>query len=320
MISEQKYYTYLCTQLYESHLDIFRNRANLSLMPHSLPDSILEIIESLNTIESRYEFNMQKMCVLNYNKFVLWQRCFAGKIDEEKIKAATEFVAFCCLADKFLDSGRFDREEKEIVYESLNIRNFQGETSYTGRAFSELDEFINHIRNFLERNQMDHAEEIQCILLRMRAAYESEKYMYLFPLSNDDRISREEYHLLTDKSVQFEIAAFMIASMGYNSEQSLNAANCIGEIFWVLDDLCDLLEDIKNGQKNSLLFYSCDPDENISIKDRAQQTVCHLDQYILILFQNLESLKQLVSEDLLHYIYAEVWDWGYDIRHRVNRS
>ena len=252
---------------------------------------------------------MQKMCIPNYNQFALWQMNFMGQIDENMICIALEFVIFCCLADKILDSGRFTDADKQKVCERLNVDRFFSSHTWNGDLFPELDILLNDIRKFLTSVVCKEPEEAQYIKNSMQDAFESEIYMYSSPLRAYESISNADIDLLIDKSVKFETVAFLLSSTNHNNETSHKAARCIADIFWRIDALCDFIEDIKFRRKNSILFFCAPNEQDMTLMTREEKAVANVDFFIDDLQKELILLHSLVCKELYQYILDEVWDW-----------
>ena len=309
MISERKYYLHIYENFLVKNSKLFNNCCINDLQRLPLPNSYSRIIELLDEVERNYEFNMQKMCVPNYNQFALWQMNFMRQIDDNKICIALEFVIFCCLSDKILDSGRFTDAEKQKVCERLNVDKFFSPHTWNGDLFPELDILLNDIRSFLTSVVCKEPEEAQYIKNCMQDAFESEIYMYSSPLKAYESISNADRHLLIDKSTKFETAAFLLSSTNHNNEISQEAALCIANIFWRIDDLCDFIEDIKFQRKNSILFFCAPNDQDMTLLTRAETAVANVDLFIGDLQNDLILLHDLVCKELYQYIIDEVWDW-----------
>lgn len=314
MINEKIYYKKIYEKLIVANSDIFSGCVEKNFPEIVIDNQYFEqLYNLLDQVEKKYEFDMQKIVIPNYKKFALWQECYFGKIDIEKIKIATEFIIFCCLVDKFLDSGRFTREEKNLVCQKIVADNFFSSKNYKSDIFIELDILLNNIRKFILDNECSNAEKDKLLKLIDKALV-SEVYMYRHPLGENDAMEKKDYHYLIDKSIEFEKSAFAIATYTANNERSENAAKNVGNVFWIIDDLCDLMEDIKYNRKNSLLFVGIDCDEPISISKRIEYAYKNMDWFIEKLINNLNALKNNSSEKFYDYIVNEVWEWCFDIR------
>lgn len=315
MLSAKQYYSYINERFIKKNRELFSGCGEDILVSRAAPEGVFDrLLELLDRVEEKYEFNLQGMCSLNYNKFILWQEEFCGGYIESNLVAATELILFCCLADKFLDSGRFSDEEKESICSGLHSEYFVSREPYAGGACEELDELLNHIRVFLVDGTGMGTADREAVAVSLEKAFLSEIYMYRNPLKMTEAFDSKEMHKLTDKSVEFEIAAFLIASAGSNSEESMRAAACAGRIFWLADDLCDFVEDLKYGRKNSALFYCVESPGGITLADRAELAFCNIDIFIERLEQEIALLKECVGSDLYAFIMAEVWKWCKDVR------
>lgn len=315
MLSSRKYYSYVNERFVIKNRQLFRNCEEKLLSARTVPDSLFdELLELLDRIQEKYEFDAQKWCVPNFNKFILWQEEFCGGYREEALLAATKLILFCCLVDRFLDSGRFSADEKEKICSKLHGEYFICEAAYVSDEFPELDELINDVRIFLIDDTKVNQEDRKMILTSMDRAFLSEIYMYKNPLQDAEAFNRNDLEKLTDKSVEFEVASFLLASVNYNSEKTMRAAACAGRIFWLADDLDDFVEDVNCKIKNSILFYCVDTPGDLSVQDRVEQAFSNIDTFIERLEQEIALFKECVGIDLYMYMLNKVWEWCKDVR------
>lgn len=315
MLEAQRYYNYVNERFVNRNQNVFQGCDEKLLISRPVPEGLFaNLLELLDRVEEKYEFNLQKMSVLNFNKFILWQEEFCGCYKEKELLAATKFIIFCCLVDKFLDSGRFSDKEKESICMKLQANYFISSEPYVSKEFTELDELLNDIRAFMIDDEVAASEDRDDILESIDKALESEIYMYRNTLPDQEAFHHSEFNKLTDKSVEFEIASFLMASLNHNSAKSKAAAACAGRIFWLTDDLCDFVEDVKYRRKNSALYYCIESTENISLAQRVDRTFVNLDRFIERLEKEIALLKSQVGSDLYTYLINEVWEWCSDVR------
>ncbi|MBR4026651.1 MAG: hypothetical protein IKJ01_03715 [Lachnospiraceae bacterium] len=138
--------------------------------------------------------------------------------------------------------------------------------------------------------------------------------MYKHPLEQVEKFDPKEMPLLVDKSIQFETAAFLMATFGRNTNISLDAAIETANIFWLVDDLCDFIEDIKAKRKNSMLFFCVHNNELLTIAERAKIAFHNAEEFICLLEENLTLLKTNTSQQFYQYILNEVWEWCSNVR------
>lgn len=313
MLSEKEYFATLYENIISKNASLFLGCDEKHLSDIPIEGNCFErLYELLNQVENNYGFDMQKMILPNYKKFVLWQRCFLNDFDATRVKIATEFIVFCCLVDKILDSNRFSDSDKELVCQKLNARYFFAEHEYKSDGFFELDILLNNIRSFIVNSKSQ--EEQEKLLCFIDKALVSEVYMYRNTLEMNDKMSKSEHHLLIDKSVEFEKAAFLLASFGNNTKKSESSAENVGVIFWIIDDLCDLIEDMGCKRRNSILFMGVNSEEVVELSQRFNIACANLNIFIEILFENLNNLKDNSNTTFYNYILNEVWEWCTSVR------
>lgn len=93
-------------------------KANLWCENHTfckMDEETEKLLELLNGIEKKYEFNLQRMCRNNFELLSLYQIEFLGQIKKRQRSIGLKFLIVCCLADKILDSKRFaQRSSKKL--------------------------------------------------------------------------------------------------------------------------------------------------------------------------------------------------------------
>lgn len=318
MISAKQYYEHIYERILCRNKELFADCDGKNLEKIMIPmEKYSWLYGLLDQVEINYGFNLQKMCAPNYNKFILWQNYFVEEQVPEALDAAMQFVIFCCLADKILDSCRFDNIQKEAVCEKLNIKNFLSVERFESSQFPEMDTLLNNIRIFLLSVGQKNELERDKIAVSMEKAFCSEIFMWKSPLECKEEMDREKLYLLSDKSIQFELAAFLMASFGRNSDKSYKAALETANIFWLIDDLCDLIEDIKAKRKNSMLFYCVHTEGPLALLERAEEAVKNADEFVDLLEMNLDFLRRDTDDFFFEFIVNEVWDWCTELRNMV---
>lgn len=311
-MNEKDYYRKLNKALICENIRLFESKSLKNYLYINIDqEKFAWLYELLDQVEKKYEFNMQKMLLPNYRKFYLWQKHFLGKVDSKRIEIAIEFIIFCCLVDKILDSRRFTNQQKNYVCEKIITRNFFSIQEYESNHFIELDILLNDIRKYIIDSK---SKDEEVLKVAIGKALESEVYMYRNILGITDLMKKEDYHFLTDKSIEFEKAAFMLSTYDDNRDETNIAATNVGEIFWIIDDLCDLIEDVKCKQKNSLLFLNIEYEGNIDITQRVKLASQNIGIYISRLKYNLIQLKCNAGVDFYDYIVNEIWEWCENVR------
>ena len=116
-----------------------------------------------------------------------------------------------------------------------------------------------------------------------------------------------------NKSVLFALLGFRFAASGCLSREEERLCSLVGEIMSVVDDLCDLDEDVKHGQINSIFCKAGNWFDLLPVIDEAFQRI------ELILNQ----LHEGFSREFYEYLLYELRVWSLDneyIRSKVWRS
>lgn len=309
MIDEIKYYSYINERFIKANEHKFRKAKDyLNKYTFANYDNCYDdIIEKLNDIEKKYEFNMQRMCRNNYQMLTIFQLECKGEINEESRKYALEFLIFCCFADKLLDSRRFDFEQKKQVSRLLGLYGVMEEDN----KFYELKWFVEDVSKYITRYK--NSEKRNYIEDLVNAAFISEVYMWKIPIEKKEKFLQKDGYLLLDKSIKFEEVALLLA-LGEDFEESdCKVANLIAKIMWLTDDLCDFTQDIKENRRNSL-FYLNMPECELDMNKRGQYALYNMDNYVKMLEGYISELEYICKEPLYYYIVSLVEKWFSDIK------
>lgn len=312
-MTEQQYFQKLYDRLIAPNLDRFREALAHDPSPALSPPEggdYQALSAVLACVERNYGFAMR----LNYGQLYLWQKSVLGEVDHRRLLAAGYLVLFCCLADNILDSPRFSSAQKELLCENMDELLFrQGPRAFS--LFPALGLLAMGASDFFPDQTADPLyPQRQEELAR---ALRSERYLYRAPLDRGRPLPGEKLALLTDKSVLFEKAAFLTASYGGNTPESVKAAGLLGEVFWLVDDLCDLMEDVRMGRKNSLLFYCAHTPEPLTVLQRLERVSDHLALPVDRLERVLGELEGLISRDMFRFLLVQIWKWCHRVRAAV---
>ena len=317
MISAQKYEYWLNERFILKNKELFQAALKWELDFSKVEKSgdYPKLIDMLDEIEEKYEFNMQKMCSTNFQLISLFQIEFQKEVDIIKRNASLKFLIACCLIDKILDSKRYCKDEQLSVVERLTSQ--WGTECVKKEVFPELDELLYDVRKYLDDTiNLKNKEYLHGAI---RKAYTSEIYMWEHVLLPKEKLEKGKVGLLIDKSIEFEKAALLL-SLGDNiSKESMKVAEIIAEITWLADDLCDFLEDIRCKRKNSLLFVAL-PEREYVLEERAEDAINHMEEYVEKLEKAMKALKYAASENLYYFVINLVWKWFAEIRRISDKS
>ncbi len=318
MLSEKQYYKYLNERFINKHKDLFekaKEKTSDIIISSPKDDEYKCLVSMLDEIERKYEFNLQRMCRINYCHFILWQKNFCHKINNNQCYIALKFIIVCCLIDKILDSKRFTKREKQIIIDKMNVCSSAGIQYDESNMFKEIDSLLNDIFSFL--NSYPNSIYKQIIEDKIKKAFVSEQFMSSSVLKKKEIFDENEMPLLTNKSIEFESAAFLMCSMTENSEHTNEAAEIIAEIMWLVDDICDYVDDIKELRRNSVLYLCSPKDVLMSLDERVDVAFSNIDVAIEKLEESMIKLKTVVTKELYYFIIKEIWDWCSNVRNQV---
>lgn len=304
MISEKRYNMYIYNKIKDRLFDEEDNYFDRDIQElDSFFQTGSDVWNTLTQIANLYEFDMRKKFYINVEFMTIWQKSLIGYVDLNAAVIAAEYVIFCCIVDKILDSKRFSDETKFDLLKYININSFMHNVrlKIKEQNLCCIFELVEDIRDYLfhfRKKQLCESlnEEINRALV-------SECFMGTHNLNYS--ITDDEFHLLIDKSVCFESSALKLSILGQN-ENFETLTRLVGEIFWLIDDICDLLEDYKNKRINSLLYYE---NGGQSVDERLLYAVDNIDYYIDILIEKVEYLRKCANDDIYTFVKEQIWWW-----------
>lgn len=309
MLDGQAYYDYIYQRLVLRHCDWksekFAKERNVVL------EEWLSIV--LDKIRFVYGFDLRKNAKINIEKFGIWRRELGLSDENDYVYAATCFVLFCCVVDKILDSRRFSQSEKETLCEELLF--FWNKETRGRCRFPEIWELGAQTADFLAVQKKADSSRYLMLKDKIDRAFFSEIYLYEHSLFDFDE-TVNLYHL-TDKSVEFVSASFEIAAYDSAQERMKEIANLIGELFWLIDDVCDFPADIEEGSMNSALIFCTDMSQQMLLYKRIEYAALHIDGMIQEMEIKAEYLGKAMGSEMYRFIQNELWDWTLDVRKRT---
>lgn len=317
MVSVEQYYNKLYKNLVFNHKEEFdyclvRDNSTQWLSPSG--EKYMSLNRVLDEVKWKYGFDMK----FNHTQLTVWQRAFhvfaESEISKKAYYASGILVLFCCLVDNFLDSPRFSQCEKKTVCKT--IENFEG-TVLNEAIYPELDWLLNQFLDFINDTPEDELYSKSTLFKELKKAFDSEVYMYKSVLQKDIMVRKEEFSSLTDKSVAFEKVALLTALYGSISSESLKAAEAMGNIFWLIDDLCDFVEDIRAKRKNSLLIFGATDSDSYELEKAVDAVYHNIEIPINMLFHNLDTLRDVAGDDLYIFMMNQIWKWSFRVREFV---
>jgi len=230
------------------------------------------------------------LCVsLNRVKFSLAAESFGKSLRPEAARAGTAFILSGCIVDSLLDEG--NPQQRETALRKLDW-------TYCGHYFERfgarlethpLDQLYEMVGRFLEVGKPSFPAYYADILSQIRRAARAEWLI---------GSRQKSASAIMDKSVLFVVIGFQLAFYGAYTARQRDIFFRIGDLFRLIDDLCDLEADERSGQANSLLsaFQAAGPGA------LAEAAVSELRQ-------KLHRLQGLVSEDFYRFLRYELRVW-----------
>lgn len=315
-VSPKNHYLFLYDEVLMKHKEMFEYCSKFDVSREITAPSrrdYEELNELLLRIHEKYNIEMN----VNYAQLYLWQKCFLDKTDDEAILAASYLVKFCVMADCILDSACFSEKQKKDVCKKSNLLLRQTDSK---DEFTELDRLLSGFLNYMHMQKDDIFFSKEILKKTLRKAFQSEIYMYKSKIDFSEDIKERKPSLLVDKSIEFEKAAFIISLYGNNNDNSVLAAELLGKVFWLVDDLCDFIDDIKNRRKNSLLIYCADKETFGSFEERLENVFKNMNRAVNELESILRKLRNYVNEPFFCFLVAHIWNWFEPVRVAVQNN
>lgn len=262
-----------------------------------------------------YGFDLTKVYTFNYVKYYLWREEFC-KDNNDWNEAAISFVCLSCLADLIFDSKRLGKKEKQHVADILD-RDYFNKCIYTEVKLDTEDPidllyaiFIKHMKRLKEYN-LGIFLDLKSDILK---AFESEIYISTNKLIFPEKINIE---LITSKSIEFVSSCLYLAAVDTKDLARMKkCAIAIAKIFWLVDDLCDLYDDIENQIKNSILYLQNGEVRNL--ENSIDFVFENMDIFFEVIKENLEVLKNNSSQNIYIFFLYELYDWVQAINVRMD--
>lgn len=241
-------------------------------------------------------------------KYILWRLEFCkDDYDEVAIDTAIGFNIFCCIGDDILDEGSDcisrDSAIDRITWE--NVNKYFGDIYYIEDK-DILDCFYKIIsKGFYTLKGIDN-NLFNEIIDNVKLSLESEIYVSSNFLDMQEK--KIDLDVLVNKSTKFVKACLQIAAIGTKEKVRMNkCAEYVAKIFWLVDDLCDLYDDIETRTKNSII-YKYIPSVD-SIEEAIDEVITYQEEYVKEIFECLNGLKNSVRRELYDYLYFHILSW-----------
>ncbi len=229
------------------------------------------------------------LCVaMNGTKFSLAAESFHKPRDKEAISAAVCFVLAGCMLDHMLDEGSLP--EQTLAREKLKWDYCAHYFVRFGPLTDQhaVDRLFCVVAAFLQKRRDSCPEAYNRLLAHIQRTAFSE--------TADDRTIAADQTLTRDKSVLFVVIGFELALFGEHSQQEWDTFFLTGDIFRIIDDLCDAEQDAQAGRTNSLFLQH-------------ELTNSRIVLAISELRRALERLEGLACEPFCEFIRHELRIW-----------
>lgn len=244
----------------------------------------------IRKIKNDYNIRFNNVFLINSKKFYLISKLYLEKTNKYFIETAIYFIVLGCLLDALIDNGleyqkREAKNKIDINYCNDYLINFNKakENNAIDLLFEKVGEGLKQIK------EIDESYYIEIIEL-IKRAIESELYV-VSKCSLDN-----EKCMIQNKSILFSVISLKIALIGNKYDDDIFFS--IGELFALIDDLCDYFEDKISLQKNIIISKI----ENEKYDFVINSTVNRLEEL-------LEEIKNKTNKEIYNFFIFELFDW-----------
>ena len=251
----------------------------------------------ISEMKAAYGIGFENVFLVNCKKFVLLCRSFKVKRNKLQIQTSVYFTVLGCLLDWLLDHG--NANQRQEAQDKLNW-DYCGD--YFCKAISAKDNSVIDI--LYEKISLG-----MCAILR----YNHERFDYIInmvkaAIDSELAVSIENSGTILDncilnKSVLFvQIAAeIVLAEKEKMTDSDRKLIADVGYAFALIDDLCDLYEDMESGQMNLLMTHGISDDIDIEIV---------INSIVNQLTEKLHSIQEMTDSPFYEFVLHEIREWS----------
>lgn len=254
-------------------------------------------LDIISKMKEQYGTGFENVFLINCKKNALVCDHFQIEQNRISLQTAVYFTVLGCLLDHLLDYGDWEQKseaERKLSWEYCKDYFIQYTTAKEDSAIDSLYEKISI--GFHEISIWNH-EKFKYIIELIQIAVDSELAV------NTRGIVPQNKEAIVNKSIIFvEIALeILLYKKEVMKDIDRKMFRVLGYTYALIDDLCDLYEDIENGQMNLLIEYV--QMQNIDME-------CLIDSTVNKLSAMLKILEEHFDEPLYKFIVGEVKEWS----------
>lgn len=297
MIQKDKYFDLLFQYLYDGGLLPVNDGGMQSYDLQKYFEKAEIDITIISEMREQYGIGFEKVFLINCKKNALLCDNFHVIRDRMLIQTAVYFTVLGCLLDHLLDHG--NEEQKREASEKLNwdyCQNyFLKETM--AKDTSVIDSLYEKISHGMQRVFKCNEKRFEFIVSLIKRAADAEEQV------NCSGYKYLQKDVVINKSVIFVKVAIeiLLCDKVDISEQDRNVIEELGYAFALIDDLCDLYEDMETGQMNIFMEYE-------------QQFETDGEKILKFALQELNNklgiLKKNMDKRLFEFVLQEIRDWS----------
>ena len=287
IISENDYFEYLFIQLENHSLLPMAEKAESVIFQHCV--DILKFPKGIiQRIKKEVGLGFENVFQINSRKALLIRNNYSNNSSLVNERTGVYFAVLGCVLDYMLDDGNYKERKRAIECLTQNFCSYYFEGFGIKKSDSVIDELFEYIGIGLQKiNEQNHIVYIEIVEM-IYSVIESELFV-----SGEKSQSTSAM----DKSILFEIIILkmMTADLYIESDELFRHIGCAIQI---IDDVCDVFEDLNLKNMNPIL---------IRLTSENYKEV--IDNSLVDLSSHIKAIELTGSSALTHFVRHEISEW-----------
>ena len=263
---------------------------------HYLEETEIDL-NIISEMRAEYSIGFENVFLVNCKKFILLCRSFKIKKNKLLIQTAVYFTALGCLLDWLMDHGNINQRHEAEVKLDWDYCGDYFCKAISAKDNSVIDLLYEKISLGMCAISCYNHERYDYIIDMVKAAIDSELAICI------DNSRMILVDCILNKSVLFvQIAAEIVLA----EKEKMTAGDRkliadVGYAFALIDDLCDLYEDMESGQMNLLMTHGISDDIDIEIV---------INSIVNQLTEKLHSIQEMTDSPFYEFVLHEIREWS----------
>lgn len=253
----------------------------------------------LSKMKEKYGVGLQNVFLVNCKKSVLLCENFGIDQNKKLMQSYVYFSGLGCLLDYLLDFG--NREQKAEAEQKLNWDYCKDYflTYTSAKDNSPIDLLYEKVSAGVSEIAVYNPYNFALIIELTRRAISAEQAVVA------DEVESCGDEIILNKSILFITTAVEILLTGKaeGKEADRELVRRMGYAYALIDDLCDLYEDMEIGQRNLFMKYMSAFSTEVGMEEIIRWAVSELEEQLQIMKENFD-------KPLYEFILQEIREWG----------